>query len=256
MTAHSAAACLADAYNEAAERYRRDDEIEVLSENHQRLGGNLRRISRSFARPIRVLDLGCGTGRYFHVLENVTRLVGVDLSARMLERAANPVRGASVTAREIQLIQGDIFQVTFPAGSFDLIYSLGLFGYGMELTTELCARIHGWLAPDGRLYFNAIEDLQRRRLDRVKKAVKRALCSRLPMGFSAKWQARDSLPVHYHARDTVESRMSRAGFVDFVLSSNPCKSPLWSGSHIECMARKPAAAVVRERGEMAGMAAA
>ena len=75
-------------YDRGAPQYRHDDEIEARSENHQRLGGNLRRICRSFSHPIRVLELGCGTGRYFHWLENTDLLVGTDISAEMLKQAA------------------------------------------------------------------------------------------------------------------------------------------------------------------------
>ena len=78
-------------YDRGASQYRRDDEIEARTENHQRLGGNLRRICRSFPDPVRVLEIGCGTGRYFHWLENVDLLVGVDLSAEMLREAERPL---------------------------------------------------------------------------------------------------------------------------------------------------------------------
>src|SRR5688500_7403301 len=50
----------------------------------------LRDLSRSFDRKIDVLDVGCGTGRYFRCLCNVRRLVGVDISEHMLEQARNP----------------------------------------------------------------------------------------------------------------------------------------------------------------------
>ena len=32
--------------------------------------------------------------------------------------------------------------------------------------------------------------------------------------------------------------MEAAGFVDFAISSNTCHSPLWTGMHLECTARK------------------
>src|SRR5689334_17015007 len=78
-------------YEEIATQYRDDDEIEVASANHHRLEGILNLISSSFRRPITVLDIGCGTGRYFHCLRNVNKLTGLDLSAEMLRAAQNPV---------------------------------------------------------------------------------------------------------------------------------------------------------------------
>ena len=61
-------------YREITSQYRRDDEIEVRTENHRRLAATLKRICASFREPIHVLDLGCGTGRYFHCLQNVAHL--------------------------------------------------------------------------------------------------------------------------------------------------------------------------------------
>ncbi len=118
-------AALSASYNLAAEQYRRDDEIEVRSENHRRLCGNLGRMSGAFGREIDVLDAGCGTGRHFHCLNNVRCLVGLDISIDMLHAAAKPVRQSDVTARQIELIRGSIYEQVFPAESFDLIYSIG-----------------------------------------------------------------------------------------------------------------------------------
>ena len=44
---------------------------------------------------LRVLDLGCGTGRYFHCLNNISCLVGIDISPDMLEVAARVCRKLS-----------------------------------------------------------------------------------------------------------------------------------------------------------------
>jgi ubiquinone/menaquinone biosynthesis C-methylase UbiE len=248
MKPRSVASYVAEAYDRNAERYRRDDEIEAGTENHKRLGGNLQRICRSFGRPIRVLELGCGTGRYFHWLENVELLVGTDISAEMLQRAKNPLQRCDVTAAEIRLLQGNIYELNFEPESFHFIYSLGVFGYGAELTIELCSKLERWLTPGGRLYFDAIENLDSRRFDRFKDSVKAAVYPRLPAPLRTRLEARNTMPVFYHSRADMENRMRSAGFEDFALSSNTCNSPLWTGAHLECVGRKSAERVAHRSG--------
>src|SRR5437867_2451402 len=108
------AANLRASYREVNPKYRQDDEIEVTTENHRHYSHILRGISSSFARPITVLDVGCGTGRYFHCLKNVEQLVGIDVSPDMLRAAESPVRESEITAEEIQLICENIFLASFP----------------------------------------------------------------------------------------------------------------------------------------------
>lgn len=227
-------------YDRGAEQYRHDDEIEARSENHQRLGGNLRRICRTFSHPIRVLELGCGTGRYFHWLENTRLLVGTDISAEMLRRAENPVHADEVSAKEIRLQQGNLYELSFDAGAFDFIYSLGVFGYGAAFTPELCARIAGWLTPGGRLYFDAIEKREMGRSHEIKQSVKTAVVPFLPDAMKQRLAQRQAaaVPIFNHTRSEIEKVMEAAGFVDFAISSNTCHSPLWTGMHLECCARK------------------
>lgn len=232
---------LAADYDRGACQYRHDDEVEASSENHHRIGGNLRRICLSFPHPIRVLELGCGTGRYFHWLENTELLVGTDISAEMLRQAEHPVHADAVTAREIRLRQGNFYELDFEKGAFDFIYSLGVFGYGAELTGELCARIAGWLAPGGRFYFDAIERRDFGRTHEIKKSVKSAVVPFLPAPVKEKLAQREAaaVPIIPHTRAEIEQVMETAGFVDFALSSNTCHSPLWTGTHLECCAHKP-----------------
>jgi len=227
-------------YDRGAPQYRHDDEIEACSENHQRLGGNLRRICRSFAHPVRVLELGCGTGRYFHWLEQTDLLVGTDISAEMLKQAEHPVHENEITAREIRLMQGNLYEVEFEPESFDFIYSLGVFGYGAALTDELARKISRWLAPGGRLYFDAIEKREMGRAHRIKQSVKSAVLPVLPAAIKQRVAERASaaVPVFNHTRAEIETVLEGGGFVDFVLSSNTCHSPLWTGMHLECSARK------------------
>jgi ubiquinone/menaquinone biosynthesis C-methylase UbiE len=133
---------LQDIYGKAATEYRRDDEIEVRTDHHGWIWKTLSDLSSSFDREIFALDAGCGTGRHFHCLQNVQKLVGVDLSPEMLRAARVPIRSGLISAKQIELVCGDVHEVTFPPRSFDLIYSLGMFGYGCELTVEVLNRFY------------------------------------------------------------------------------------------------------------------
>lgn len=247
---------LAAAYDRGAAQYRRDDEIEARTENHQRLGGNLRRICRSFSQPIRVLEIGCGTGRYFHWLENVTLLVGTDLSEEMLRHARQPLQNNEVTAGEIRLAQGSIYEMDFEPESFDFIYSLGVFGYGAAWTPALAAKVHQWLAPGGRLFFNAVEEPPSSgRISDMKKSVRAGVYPHLPVKLQRWLDARDTVPLRLHSRQELERVMDAAGFVDYMLTSHACRSSLWTGVHLECSARKALAAkevAARHAPEVAG----
>src|ERR1044071_2412468 len=102
------------AYRDASSSYRHDDEIAVATENHQRLNAQLRSVCESFPHPIDVLDVGCGTGRYFYCLANVRELTGVDITDEMLEAARNPVRAEQISARTIRLLRANVYFAEFP----------------------------------------------------------------------------------------------------------------------------------------------
>lgn len=214
---------LVESYRQAAEQYRRDDEIEVGTENHRRLCGNLRRISASFGRSIRALDAGCGTGRHFHCLRDVGSLVGLDLSAAMLRAAADPVRKEKITAGQIRLHCGNLSKASFPAGSFDMIYSLGVFGHGTPLTLGICRSFYDWLGQDGRLYFNVIEAANAGLYARAKKHLRDLVYPRLPPGLQQRMDARRHLFALTH--DELEALLYASGFTDFTISHVACRSP-------------------------------
>src|SRR5262249_45151120 len=125
-------------YREVSSQYRRDDEIEVTTDNHHRIAGTLKRICGSFSEPIKVLEVGCGTGRYFHCLTNVEELVGVDITEEMLRAADHPVRHEQISIKKVRLVRGNIYLSSFAPESFNFIYSLGMFGNGCPVTVELC----------------------------------------------------------------------------------------------------------------------
>lgn len=85
---------------------------ERLSLNQQRLGSVLAALRRSGAK--RVLDLGCGEGRLLSLLladTSFAEITGIDVSPRVLEKAAERLRLDSLPPRKrerIKLLQGSL----------------------------------------------------------------------------------------------------------------------------------------------------
>lgn len=142
-----------------AQRYRRrDDEIEQLASNRdlvQWLGA----VCDQFPDPIDVLDLGCGTGRYFWGLRGAASIVGLDASAPMLDEARTPLHGERLKNLTITLVRGDLMTHQFPPASFDLVYSIGVLAEHVPLNRGLVDRVHAWLRPGGRFAFTTVHPL-------------------------------------------------------------------------------------------------
>lgn len=230
---------------EVATRYRENDELEITTPNHLHLGSLLAGITAAFGRPISVLEIGCGTGRYFHCLRNVERLVGVDVSPDMLELARHPVREEQVTARNIELRHENIYTTEFAPRSFDFIYSLGVLGGACPFTPELANKLHDMLTPDGVLFFNVIDreaaPLGVRTKARVRGFLRGVAYPLLPRPVQQVLDERKKRGGNFSmTRGELEAVMRGGRFGAFSLSSHVCESPLWTGTHIECTAWKSA----------------
>lgn len=139
-----------------AQRYRhRDGELEHVP-SHQELLSWLGGVCDRFERPIAVLDLGCGTGRYFWGLRRVASLVGLDASAAMLDQARQPIHGDRLKGVAITLVKGDLMTHVFPPASFDLVYSIGVLAEHVPLDRTLVSRVAAWLKPGGRFAFTTV----------------------------------------------------------------------------------------------------
>ena len=140
-----------------ARRYRdRDDELDAVG-SYQELVRWVGGVCDRFAHPIDVLDLGCGTGRYFWGLRRVNMLTGLDASAPMLAEAKTPTHGDRIAAGRIDLINGDLSSHPFSRGSFDLVYSIGVLAEHVPLNRSLVERIAAWLKPGGRFAFTTVD---------------------------------------------------------------------------------------------------
>jgi ubiquinone/menaquinone biosynthesis C-methylase UbiE len=227
-------------YREISSQYRHDDEIEVTTANHHRICATLQRICVSFPHPIKALDLGCGTGRYFHCLTNVEDLTGMDISEEMLQAAeTHPVRREMISVKNIRLIRGNAYLSSFPSESFQFIYSLGMFGNGCPVTVELCNHFYDWLTPGGKLYFNTVDFAGLPLWYRARRRARGFVYPMLNRRLKNVLDERESRqPCFSMTRTELEGVLRKTKFQTFQVVSHVCQSPLWNGRHLECIASK------------------
>jgi 2-polyprenyl-3-methyl-5-hydroxy-6-metoxy-1,4-benzoquinol methylase len=93
----------------------------------------------------RVLDVGCGMGRFAEVATRWgAHVVGIDLSL------ACEVAAKNLADRMATIFQADVFQLPFAPGSFDYIYSIGVLHHtpDCERAFKVLPRL---LKPGGRI---------------------------------------------------------------------------------------------------------
>lgn len=106
----------------------------------------------------RVLDLGCGTGRYLRrAAQPGIRVVGLDLSRAMLSRARRSITpGASVS-----WVQASVARLPFSREAFDRVIS-GLVLDHVDDLHFFFLQVAAALRPGGRLVMSAVHpDMQR-----------------------------------------------------------------------------------------------
>jgi len=122
-----------------------------------------RRVTRDVAGP--VLELGCGTGRVSLPLARAgARVVGIDRSRPMLDRARRKIRKSSDAAilKSLNLIEGDIRALPFADASFPFV--MAPYGILQSLlsdralaeTLRAVARV---LQPGGRFGIDLVPDV-------------------------------------------------------------------------------------------------
>lgn len=140
-----------------ARKYRDRDDALQQEATYQALIAWLRQVSGRFTHRLDVLDLGCGTGRYFWGVDNARSLVGLDASAAMLAEARQPIRADRIGVPEVTLVHGDLATHRFADQAFDLVYSIGVLAEHVPLDAPLVARVWSWLKPGGRFAFTTVD---------------------------------------------------------------------------------------------------
>jgi ubiquinone/menaquinone biosynthesis C-methylase UbiE len=139
------------AYDEWAEHYDDEDPSTLLDQP----------FLLSMIQPFegsRILDLGCGTGRYLGLVGRGSYAVGVDLSRGMLARARRQTSG-TVGAT---WVQASVECLPFRASTFDRVVSGLVLDHVRDLR-QFFHGIAGTLKPGGRAIITAVHpDMQRR----------------------------------------------------------------------------------------------
>jgi SAM-dependent methyltransferase len=110
-------------------------------------------VTRQYGDP--VLELGCGTGRIaLAIAETGYRVVGLDISGRMLERAEEKRRALRVETRErVHLVQADMTNFDLGEKFRSIIIPFRPFQHLLEAEEQIhCLQsVRRHLAPGGRL---------------------------------------------------------------------------------------------------------
>jgi ubiquinone/menaquinone biosynthesis C-methylase UbiE len=101
-------------------------------------------------RDKRVLDLGCGFGWHcrYAVEQGAQRVVGIDLSEKMLQEART-----KMTSPLIEFMRMPVEDIDFPENSFDIVISSLVFHYIMSFD-DVCRGVSRSLVPGGDFVFS------------------------------------------------------------------------------------------------------
>ncbi|GAB1578792.1 class I SAM-dependent methyltransferase [Bordetella petrii] len=106
-------------------------------------------------RGLDIVDLGCGYGWFcrWAAAHGARSVLGLDVSARMLERAAELDAQAGAAGAAITYTRADLESLVLPEAAFGLAYSSLTLHYIDDLA-RLLATVHRALAPGGSLVFS------------------------------------------------------------------------------------------------------
>lgn len=184
-------------YKNTAEEYFISDKDKPM---HNLSAKRLREISQtnSFEN---VLDIGCGTGRYFPCVYGYRKFIGVDISPEMLNFSRQKVSSLHNNGfQHVVFIESDIYEITKNIDeSFDFIYSIGLIGYHIPFDREIAQMIFNLLNKNGLFLVVTVQD---KLISKIRKKLRIILCA-LALSIAQSYQViltlRDHC-VHWQAK--------------------------------------------------------
>lgn len=142
---------------------------------------------------LRILEIGCGGGHVLRCFPGA-RLVGVDVSSVMLDKARRNLAGL-----DAELHLGEITEVELPQQSFDRVICTEVLEHVVE-PEPILESARRLLRPDGRAVITFPND---RLIERLKRVVVRSGLSRLPALRRVSWGGEQ---YHLHVWTLAEMR--------------------------------------------------
>jgi SAM-dependent methyltransferase len=131
-------------YNPAyVDKYRREDHRAWQTGSIAAYAKAIHAEAAAMGRDAAILDLGCGTGRYFRCIRHAGLFVGLDASEYALAVARKSGRA--------RLACGNVCIPCFRPGTFSLIYSIGVFEEHAPFDAGVARELYALLRPGGRL---------------------------------------------------------------------------------------------------------
>jgi ubiquinone/menaquinone biosynthesis C-methylase UbiE len=213
--------------------YRKYDEVFPTTNSYKHIAGIITHLSSGFEHPIAVLDVGCGTGRYFHCLKNLKELTGIDVSHNMLIEARQPYKRSLIPLETISLIEGNFYTHDFGNEKFDFIYSVGVLGEHALFDKAVADKLFSLLKDGGKIFFTVVDIEPRKNL---KRKAAEALYPILPKNvrnvLDQRWE---TLYMTYTQLDDI---MKQTSFSKYTILRHLSEDPKWKGAHLECIAEK------------------
>jgi hypothetical protein len=158
----------------------------------------------------------------------------------MLQEARHPLKETEVSIDEIELLCGNVHSQAFPPESFDLIFSIGVFGNGCEINRELLFKFHGWLTPDGCVLFDVFDSSELTPLFRIRERVRNYLQQHVGLNVwkILRRRAGESLPFYDYSSAEMVVLLQSCGFFPVAVSPQECQTPLGPGKKLECLGYK------------------
>lgn len=139
-----------------AEEYAGSDQLLFFSPDHITLRNWLLGHLKVEKKKIdKLLDLGCGTGRWFHITENVDFVLGADFSSEMLNEAKKKIYGGGEHTNNINLVRCDIFNLPLKYGLFDCVVSVGVLAEHAPLNDGVSKEVGRIMKSGGLFLFTA-----------------------------------------------------------------------------------------------------
>ena len=218
-----------------ARGYRESDESVINTESFAYVRSLLEDICLSFERPITVLDVGCGTGLWFHCLRNVGKLIGIDVSPDMLNEARYPIFEEEMEIGILELLQGNIFSMDFEDESFDFVYSMGVLGNHSPFDLNIVNKLHRLLKPNGKLLCSVVDASSKQRNITLKRRLANVASSFLPSRLKTSLLSRGPF---YLERRQLQHVLEQSAFDRFSIAHKAVDIQKWQGAQFYCVAGK------------------